>query len=58
MATAGTGATMSEQTSPTKDRHEQQEPLGVAHPTAVAANGDGLEETDQIIDISLIDCGI
>jgi hypothetical protein len=46
-------------------RHQQQEPLRVAHPTAVAANsfgegfayGDGLEEADQVISSGLIDCG-
>ena len=41
-----------------KHRHEQQKPLGVAHPTAVAAIRDGLEKADQIIGISLIDCSI
>lgn len=41
-----------------KHRHEQQKPLGITHPTAVAAIRDGLEETDQIIGISLIDCSI
>ena len=38
-----------------KPRHEQQKSLGLAHPRAVAAIGDGLEEADQIIGISLID---
>jgi len=37
-------------------RHQQQEPLGVAHPTAAAAIGDGLEEADQVIRNSLIYC--
>lgn len=41
-----------------KDRQEQQELLGLAPPTAVATIGDGLEEADQIIGISLIDCSI
>ena len=44
-------------------RHQQQEPLRVTHPAAVAANsfgegfayGDGLEEADQVIRNSLID---
>jgi hypothetical protein len=36
--------------------HQQQEPLRVAHSTAVAAIGDGLEEADQVIRTSLIDC--
>ena len=46
-------------------RHQQQEPLRVAHPTAVAAIGDGLllrrslrlEEVDQVIRCGLINCG-
>lgn len=37
-------------------RHQQQEPLGVAHPTPVAAIGEGLEDADQVIRNSLIDC--
>ena len=37
-------------------RHQQQEPLWVAHPTAVAAIGDGLEKADQVISSGLIDC--
>jgi hypothetical protein len=41
-----------------QDRNQQQDPVGVADPTAVAAIGDGLEETDQIIEISLIGCRI
>ena len=41
-----------------KHGHEQQKPLGVAHHPAVAAIRDGLEEADQIIGISLINCSI
>ena len=37
-------------------RHQQQEPLRVAHPTAVATVGDSLEEADQVIRSGLIGC--
>ena len=30
-------------------RHQQQEPLRVAHPTAVATVGNSLEEAEQVI---------
>jgi hypothetical protein len=36
--------------------HQQQEPLGVASSTPVAAIGDGLEEADQVNSSGLIDC--
>ena len=38
-------------------RYQQQEPLGVAHPTAVAAIRDGLEEADQVISNGRMDGG-
>jgi hypothetical protein len=37
-------------------RHQQQKPLGVTHPAAVAAIGNGLEEADQIIRRAQISC--
>ena len=37
-------------------RHQRQEPLRVADPTAVTAVRDGLEEADQIIRCGLINC--
>jgi len=37
-------------------RHQQQEPLLVAHPTAVTTIGDGLEEADQVSRNRLINC--
>jgi hypothetical protein len=38
-------------------RHQQQKPLRVADPTAVATVRDGLEEADQIIRCGLSGCG-
>jgi hypothetical protein len=40
-----------------QQRHQQQEPLGIAHPTAVAAIRNDLEEADQGIRNGLIDGG-
>jgi hypothetical protein len=37
-------------------RHQQQESLGVAHPTAIASIWDALEEADQVISSELNDC--
>jgi len=39
-----------------QDRNQQQEPLWIAHPTAVATIWDNPE--DHIMGISLIDCSI
>ena len=39
-----------------KHRHQQREPLRIAHPTAVAAIGDRIEEADQVFLFSWIDC--
>ena len=39
-------------------RHQQQKPLRVTHPAAVAAVGNGLEEADQIIRRARIDCSV
>jgi len=40
-----------------KHRHEQQKPLRIAHPTAVAAVGNRLEVADQVISNGLVNCG-
>ncbi|MCP9842023.1 hypothetical protein KBY93_15570 [Synechococcus sp. J7-Johnson] len=40
-----------------KHRHQEQKPLGVTDPAAVAAVRNGLEEADQVIGSRLIDCG-
>jgi hypothetical protein len=40
-----------------KQRHEEQEPLGITHPTPVASIRDGLEKANQIIRNTLIDYG-
>ncbi len=37
-------------------RYQQQKPLRVTHPAAVAAIGNGLEEADQIIRRAQIGC--
>ena len=50
-----TGATAV--TEDAEHRHQQQEPLGITHAAAVAAVGNGFEETDQIDRYVLIDSG-
>jgi len=39
-------------------RHQQEEPLGVTHPTPESTIRYGLEETDQIARSALIVCGV